>query len=363
MRIDRIETLVRDQIAVVRVMTDSGIEGIGQTAPYRAGITAQVLHDLVAPAFLGRDPWDVEALVDEVMRRQYKFAGGFLQRAVAGIDTALWDILGKDAGQPVMKLIGGRARETVPMYGSSMVRDTTAEEEVERLFGAIEKHGFGGVKLRIGDVMGRDVDAAPGRTEALIGMAREALGNGVDIAADANGGFSPARAVVVGRLLEQNQYSHFEEPCNFEDVEGTARVTRALEIPVAGGEQDSSLHQFHRMISSGVVDIVQPDIGYVGGISRARRVAVLAEAAGIPCTPHCANSSLLQVFTLHLAAAMPACTQRQEWSIEDTPWTAELYEPVLEVTDGDVHAPTTPGWGVQLTTQFVRSATVTISRS
>ena len=110
------------------------------------------------------------------------------------------------------------------------------------------------------------------------------------------------------------------------------------------------------MISGRAVDIVQPDVGYIGGISRARKVAVLAEAAGIPCTPHCANDSLLQVFSLHLAAAMPACTQYQEWSIETTPWTHGVYEPALRVVDGRVDAPTAPGWGVQLDPAFVREA-------
>lgn len=128
MKIERVETFVRDQVAVVRVRTDSGIDGIGQTAPYRAQISAQVLHDMVAPVFLGQDPWNVEALVDDVFRRYYKFTGGFLQRAVTGIETALWDILGKDSNQPVMNLIGGCQRPAVPVYGSSMVRHTSPKK-------------------------------------------------------------------------------------------------------------------------------------------------------------------------------------------------------------------------------------------
>ncbi|HIZ37237.1 MAG TPA: mandelate racemase/muconate lactonizing enzyme family protein [Candidatus Ruania gallistercoris] len=362
MKIDRIDTLVRGPIAVVRVRTACGIEGIGQTAPYQANISAQVLHQMVAPWVLGRDPWDVEALVDEILLRHYKFSGGFLQRAVAGIDTALWDVLGQATGQPVAKLIGGHRRATVPMYGSSMVRHTSPEEEVERLLGAVEKYGFEEVKLRVGEVMGADSDASPGRTERLIPAARAELGEHVAICADANGGYSPGRAIQIGRLLEQFDYSHFEEPCDFQDLDGTAYVCRALDIPVAGGEQDSSLPQFHRMLSQRAVDIVQPDIGYLGGISRARRVALMAEAAGVPCTPHCANDSLLQVFTLHLATAMPACTRRQEWSIEATGWTEGVYGPALEIADGEVSAPTRPGWGIELDPAFLRSATITTSR-
>jgi L-alanine-DL-glutamate epimerase-like enolase superfamily enzyme len=361
MKIERIETLLRGQLAIVRVTTDDGVVGIGQTAPYQAQISANVLHTMVAPLVLGRDPWDIEALVEECVRVHYKFPSSFLHRALAGVDTALWDVLGKATGQPVAKLIGGHARESVPMYASSMLRSTTPEEEAERLAGFVAEQGFRAVKIRVGEPMGRDTDATPGRTERIVPHVRDVLGDGVDILADANGGFSVGRAVRVGRMLEDQGYFHFEEPCPFPELEQTAQVAAALDIPVAGGEQDISLSQFQRMISGRVVDIVQPDIGYIGGISRARKVAVLAEAAGIPCTPHCANDSLLQVFTLHLAAAMPACTQYQEWSIERTPWTQGVYEPLLQVVDGAVPAPTAPGWGVTLDPAFEQAAEITVS--
>lgn len=343
--------------------TDEGIVGIGQTAPYQAGISAKVVHEMVAPFFLGRDPWDVEAIVDACLRAHYKFAGSFLHRAVAGVDTGVWDVLGQAAGVPVARLLGGFVRTSVPMYGSSMLRSTSAEEEAERLVAAVETHGFTGVKLRVGEVMGRDEDASPGRTGALVPLAREALGTDIALSADANGGCTPAAAVRLGRLLEEHDYFHFEEPCPFDDVEGTRRVADALDIPVAGGEQDWSLPKISEMLRRRTVDIIQPDIGYVGGMSRARKVAVLAETTSTPFTPHCANDSLLQVFTLHLAAAVPGCTQRQEWSIESTGWSEGIYGPMLRVVDGAVEVPTTPGWGVELDPQFVRTAELTTTRA
>lgn len=362
MRIDSIETLVRGPIAVVRVGTDDGVVGIGQTAPYEAALTAQVLHAMVAPGFLGRDPWDVERLVEDCLRRHYKFPSSFLHRALSGVDTALWDVLGKVTGRPVSKLLGGHARETVPMYASSMRRDISPEQEAERLAELAARQGFRAAKVRVGQAMGRDTDASPGRTERIIGHLREVLGDGFGLSADANGGFTAARAVRVGRMLEAHGYFHFEEPCPFPELEQTAQVTAALDIPVSGGEQDISLGRFQRMISGAVVDIVQPDIGYLGGISRARKVAVLAEVAGVPCTPHCANDSLLRVFTLHLATAMPACFQYQEWSIEDTPWTRDLYGPAPVIADGVVPAPVEPGWGIELAPEFVKAAESQVSR-
>ncbi|WP_255946295.1 mandelate racemase/muconate lactonizing enzyme family protein [Streptomyces odontomachi] len=356
MRIARIETLLRGPLAVVLVHTDDGLTGIGQTAPYEAAGSVEILHTMIAPHFLGRDPWDVEALVDACLRTHYKFPGSFVHRALAGVDTALWDILGKAVGRPVSKLLGGHARASVPMYASSMRRDIGPEAEAERLAQAVADHGFRAVKIRVGEAMGRDADAAPGRTERIVPHTRRVLGDAVEISADANGGFSVGRAIRVGRLLEEYGGFHFEEPCPFADLEQTAQVAAALDIPVSGGEQDYSLAQFHRMITGRAVDIVQPDIGYIGGVSRARKVAVLAEAAGIPCTPHCANDSLLQVFTLHLAAALPTCFQYQEWSIESTAWSRGVYAPMLEVIDGAVAAPTAPGWGVEVDPEFVRAA-------
>lgn len=363
MIIESIESFLRSPVMVVRVRTDDGLEGIGQAAPYEAGSTAHVLHALVAPFFLGRDPWDVEVLVDACLRQTYKFPSSFILRAIGGVDTALWDLLGKATGQPVYKLLGGRARDTVPMYASSMIRSISPGDEADRMQRLVTELGFRAVKIRIGEAMGRDVDATPGRTEEIIPRMREVLGDGVDISADANGGFSPARAIRVGRLLEERGYFHFEEPVPFPDVEQMIRVATALDIPISGGEQDTSIPQFQRLIASGAVDIIQPDVGYLGGVSRVRKVAVLAEAAGIPCTPHCANDSMLQVFSLHLSAALPACTQYQEWSIEHTAWSEGIYEPMLHVVDGDVALPTAPGWGVELVPGFVRHAYHAISKS
>lgn len=357
MKITRIETYLAPQQAVVRVLTDEGIEGIGQTSPYRADITVDVLHKMVAPFFLGKNPWDAERLGEECLRRLHKFPGTFVLRALCGIDTALWDVMGKCAGQPVYRLLGGADRREVPMYASSMARQTSPEEEVDRLERAVAERGFGCVKIKIGEMMGRDEDAIPGRTERLIPLMRERLGPDMHIHADGNGGYTPAKAIQVGRLLEEQKYFHFEEPCPFPQIENTAVVAAALDIPVAGGEQDYSLEQFHRMIAMRAVDIVQPDIGYIGGLSRARKVAMMAETVGMPCTPHCANQSLLQVFTLHLAAAMPACTQYQEWSIEDNQgWAKEIYEPALEVKGGAVSVSDKPGWGISISPSYFDKA-------
>jgi L-alanine-DL-glutamate epimerase-like enolase superfamily enzyme len=364
MQITQIETLLySDKVAVVRVGTASGDEGIGQTACHGADLTVALLHKLIAPVFLGQDPWDLQALVAQAMRENYKFNGTLKCRALCGVETAIWDLLGKLTGRPVYQLLGGAVRQRVPVYASSLSRKISPEHEAQRMHDLVQTRGFRCVKIKIGGRMSRDVDAAPGRTERIIPLMREALGHDVAISADANSSYTPATAIQVGRLLERHGYFHFEEPCPFDEPNNTRLVAQALDIPVAGGEQDYDLRAFKHMLDTGVVDIVQPDVGYVGGISRARRVAELAELAGAPCTPHCSNHSLLQVCTLHLAAAMPACFQYQEWRADDdVPWAEAIFEPALQVVDGHLTPFDKPGWGVSLQPEYRKQATAQLSR-
>src|SRR5690606_38898944 len=357
MKIERIESYRRDDhLLAVHVTTDDGVVGVGQASVFRAGITQRVLHDMVAPMFLGRDPWDLEAIVHATVREHYKFEGSFVTRALCGVDTAIWDILGKTAGVPVYRLLGGRLRDEIPVYASSIRRDISPEDESERLGTLISELGFTGVKIRIGREMGMSTDQWPGRTETLIRTVRETLGEDVIIHADANGGYDTADAIRIGRLLEEYNYGHFEEPTPYTETDSMAAIADALDIPVAAGEHDTSLDQIGRSIRRGAVAIIQPDIGYLGGVSRARKVAGMAEAQRIPCTPPCSSQSMIQVFTLHLAASAPAAYQLQEWSIESQRLFEGMYAPMPVVRNGVVQVGTAPGWGVELEKTFMERA-------
>lgn len=350
MAIQRIATFATPTVALVRVTADDGAQGWGQTAPYHADITAQVLHRQVAPHALGGEEEEIAALTDRVLAQEMKFPGSYICRALAGVETALWDLKGKREGKAVCALLGGPETPAPrAVYGSSMRRDISPEDEAERLLRLQETQGYRAFKIRVADRYGLDADAAPGRTEAILPQIRQRLGPEVTLLADANSGYTPARAIQVGRLLEAYGYAHFEEPCPYPELEWTAQVAAALTIPVAGGEQDTDLAQFRRMLQMDAVDIVQPDICYVGGIERARRVAAMAAARGKPCTPHAANRSLVTVFTMHLLAALPNAGPFLEFSIEPAPWVEALFEPALRAEEGAVAFPDHgPGWGVTI---------------
>ncbi|MCX7016884.1 MAG: mandelate racemase/muconate lactonizing enzyme family protein [Candidatus Sumerlaeota bacterium] len=352
MKIQRIETFTHSQAAIVKVTTDDGAEGIGQTSPFMAEITTVVLHRQVAPVYLGQNPLDVEGLVDRCRDRLHKFPGTYICRAMAGIDTALWDLRGKLEGKSVCELLGGKPRP-FPVYGSSMRRDIQPEAEAERLVRLIDSHGYRAFKIRVGKVCGNDEDQWPGRTEALVPTVRKAIGDETVLLVDANSCYTPKRAIEVGRILEDNNVGHFEEPCPYWEIEWTAEVARTLSVPVAGGEQDCWLPTWRRILELRAVDIAQPDVCYLGGLTRTLRVAKMAREAGIPVVPHSSNRSMVTVFTLHMMGAIPNAGPHVEFSIEAPGWIDGLFAEPLEARDGKVQIPEGPGWGVTINPKWL----------
>ena len=271
----------------------------------------------------------------------------------------MWDLRGKLEGKSVCELLGGRPGR-LRAYGSSMKRDITPEDEAKRLVGLRDEQGFDAFKFRVGAECGRDVDHWPGRTEAIVPTVCAALGDRVDKLVDANSGFSPTRAIEVGRMLEANGVGHFEEPCPYWELEQTREVRAALDLDVTGGEQDCSMPVWRRMIEMRAVDVVQPDVCYVGGLTRTLRVAEMARAAGLPCTPHCANLSMVTLFTMDLLRAIPNAGKYLEFSIEGPdyyPWQEGLFaESPYAIDGGQVTLPDAPGWGVEISPKWLARA-------
>lgn len=349
-RLTRIETFTTEMIGFVRIEDAEGGAGWGQVSTYQSDITCAVLHRQVAPHVLGRDFPDLDAMADHVFRTEHKFPGSYLKRAVAGIDTALWDLRGRRAGLPVVALLGGRPGR-LRAYASSMRRDITPEAEAARFLRLRDAQGFDAFKFRIGAEYGRDRDEWPGRTEAIVPAIRRALGPEAHLLVDANSAFSPARAIEVGRMLEAEGVEHYEEPCLYWELDETKQVADALDIPVTGGEQDCEMPVWREMIRRRVVDVVQPDILYVGGIHRAAEVARMAAAAGMKVTPHSANLGLVTLFTMHWLKALPNAGPHLEFSIEGPdyyPWQYGLFrEDPYRVEGGHVTVGDAPGWGVE----------------
>ena len=366
MKIKRIETFCNPFVGFVRVTADDGAQGWGQVSAYHADITVQVLHRQVAPWSIGQDALDIERLMDIIPEREHKFPGSHLYRAMCGLDTALWDLRGKLEGKPVCELLGGKARP-LRAYASSIKRDITPKDELRRLPALRDKFGFDAFKFRIGAEYGHDVDEWPGRTEEIVPAMRKAMGDGVDLLVDANSCYSPKRAIEVGHMLEDNGICHFEEPCPYWELEQTREVREALSLDVTGGEQDCYLPLWKHMVEMHAVDIVQPDVCYLGGMARSMEVAKMAHAAGLPCTPHSANLSMVTLFTMHLLCAIPNPGKYLEFSIEGPdyyPWQEGLFvRSPYQVRDGHVAISPEPGWGVEVHPEWLQRASYQVSEA
>jgi L-alanine-DL-glutamate epimerase-like enolase superfamily enzyme len=359
MKIKKLETFCNEFVGFVRVTSDDGSEGWGQVSTYNADITCAIFHRQVARWALGAGALDIDYLVDTIPEREHKFPGSYLMRALTGLDTALWDLRGKLEGKSVCALLGGRPRP-FPVYASSMKRgEITPEDEAKRFVKLRDESGYSAFKFRVGKECGHDEDEWPGRTEAIVPMIREALGPDARLLVDANSCYTPKKAIAIGHMLEDHGICHFEEPCPYWEYGWTKEVADALALDVTGGEQDCELALWRLVVDTRAVDVVQPDICYVGGLTRALKVADMAKLAGIKVTPHSANLSLVTVFTLHMMGAIENAGPYVEFSIEGAdyyPWQDRLFTPALVARDGKVQIPEGPGWGIEINPAWLDKA-------
>lgn len=351
-------------MTLVEVVTDAGLSGYGE-AKAQVG-SASDNHALVAlvteelrPVLVGRDPRQISALWEEMYngtRAHYALSRGrgfpVLGRrgltisAISGIDMALWDILGKSLHIPVYQLLGGKCREHLPAYASGGWAGVDGIGV--QLQSYIDRGGFRAVKMRVG-VMDGDVDTSAARVQA----ARAALGPEIAIMVDAHGTFSVREAQRFARKVEACDLAWFEEPVNADDKAGQAQVRGSTDIPIASGESEFTRFDFRDLITLGAVDIVQPDLAIMGGITEGMRLAALASAFQLTVAPHLWGSALLFASGLQLAAATPNCTIL-EYSLGFNPLLHELgLEPPV-VRAGRLYIPDRPGLGVTLNQEFVQ---------
>ncbi len=346
---------------LVRVRSADGAEGIAVPNCMHMIHTYPIFLNRVAPFFKGKDARQLEPLLWELYRHDdnYKYQGLALWVCVAAAEFAVLDLLGKVAGKSVGDLLGGTRRREIAVYRASGVRGNSPEEEVAYLKQIVAESGAKALKFRLGGRMNKNVDSLPGRTERLIPMVREAFGPGMTLYADSNSSYDVPNAIRVGRLMEEHGYAFYEEPCEFDHLGETKAVADALEIPVAGGEQEFSEDRFRWTIANRALDIVQPDLHYHGGFIRSMRVARMAHEAGMLCTPHMSGSGLGYLDAAIFASIIPNPVPFTEYKgSADIPVTSETS--TLKVEGGMVKVPSGPGFGVAIDPAFVReSARVT----
>jgi L-alanine-DL-glutamate epimerase-like enolase superfamily enzyme len=347
MKIVQVESfLLARQYIIVRVTTDEGIVGYGECSPMNGPAIKSMVDNALTPLIIGADPFDVEALRKLMLTRCYKLGPmGALNNAIAGIDIALWDIIGKAVGQPVYRMIGGEVRKKVELYASFMRRDLTPVEEAKRAAHFVEQ-GFRAIKIHSATPW--MYDTGFDQTLKTVKEIRAAVGDDIMLMVDPNNAYTPHRAIQIGRQLEEFGVFHFEEPVAAYDYPGLAEVAQALDIPIAAGEQEYTVWQFRALITEGKVDILQPDVVKSGGITETKKIIQLGEAFNKPVTMHQTQPTIGQIATVHLAAASPMCLYPQEYNIEPHPLRERLLTSPLEIKDGFIEVPDKPGLGIEI---------------
>ena len=271
----------------LRVRGAGGEEGIAPCSE-RAEYLHLLLRQKIIPYILGKDARDLEKLFLDafVSDINYKIQGLAWWCCIAWVESAILDMLAKTAGVHVMDLLGGKKRDEIALYVASGNRHTTPEEEVDILQKRVDQLGVKAIKFKLGGRMSKNADSMAGRSEGLLRLARKHFGDDMIIHSDGNGSFDAEKAIEVGRIVESINGYFYEEPCPFDDLWDLKTTADALDIPLAFGEQETSLRRFAWIIENDAAQVLQPDLQYTGGFVQCIKIARMARAAGKVVTPH-----------------------------------------------------------------------------
>ncbi|AHM60259.1 mandelate racemase [Flammeovirgaceae bacterium 311] len=325
--------------------SEDGERGITM-ANFRMPNLLSLLHGLVIPNFIGKDARDIETLLDEVFVKNsnYKYGGMSFWNCVGHVEISIFDLLGKVANKPVNQLLGKVLRDEVPVYLSSLTRETTPQEEVANLAKRLEVTGVKAVKFKVGGRMSNPPEMHK-RSVELIPLIRKTLGDNITLYADANGSYTVKEGIEIGKMLQDQNVAIFEEPCFFEQYENNKAVADALSMKVAGGEQDTSFPRFEWIIKNKGLDVLQPDLYYNGGFIRCLRVAQLAAQHGLEVAPHSPKTDPLAAAMLHFTSVIPNLVGYQEVAGYKDPGS-DYYTPPFNYFGGSLKVPEGPGLGV-----------------
>lgn len=333
---------IKADCAIVVIHTDEGLTGIGEAGAYGWPRMIESWVDWLAPTLIGRDPADLGIVPhpDQGTIRPYDCA-------VAGIDCALWDLRGKIAGKRVAELLTARPLDRVRVYASSGCRydwRDRPEQLIEEALGYIAD-GFTAYKFRIGTEWEWDGVT----TDRFLGLVRDlasAVDGRMELMLDGNQRLTEEQALTIARELDRLGFTWFEEPIPQGDIAGYVRLNRAVDLPITGGEQFTSLQQFRPYIERGAYAIVQPDAG-ICGITESFAIAEMADRYGLDCCPHSWHNGLMAMANGHLVAALPKPRVLEVCQIQGPLQWAILADPPTLV-DGHLALPAAPGLGVSL---------------
>jgi len=338
----------RTNFVFVKLYTDEGIDGVGEaTLEWKTKTVVAALEELER-LLIGRDPFAVDAIIEQLHRDSYWRTGAVFRTALGAVEAALLDIKGKALGVPVFELLGGKFREKVACYANHWFfgAETTdqyaenARRAVAMGYKALKWDPFEAADLEMNRTQRR-------RTIAIVEAVRDAVGPDIDLMLDVHGRLNVPTAIAMCRELGRFDLTWIEEPTPPENIDALAEVRAKSPVPIAAGERWYEPGRFLEALGKRAVDILQPDVSHAGGLSETKRIAHLAHTHLIPVAPHNPVGPVMNAMTLHVAVAIPNFFVFETVSM-DVPWRKELVRETLRFEDGHLLAPTAPGLGVEL---------------
>jgi len=366
--IDSLELLRDRDNTICRVRSKDGAEGISIGHPFISKSSYPMFVHNLHDHFAGKDARDLDLLIYNAVELNIKRQGIPLCVQIATIEFAILDMLGNIANKPAGQLLGDLLNPKVDIYLGTRLPQLRAMEPEESL-ALVEQDWIEtkakAIKIRAGrgDNLASDIDNAPGRTEKLIRMAREKFGDDMVLMIDGNGSYSVKEAVRIGKILEEYNYAFYEEPVPWDWYEEQKQVEQALDIPMAGGEEEFGVHGFRYLIGNEVFQILQPDLFYNGGMTRTMQVARMAEAAGLKITPHISGGGLGYVYMLQMVSVCPAAYDYHEFKMFHTRDANGTTVPVeskaepFESVEGVITVPMGAGLGVNIDPDYINTHT------
>jgi L-alanine-DL-glutamate epimerase-like enolase superfamily enzyme len=354
--IDTLELLRYKNSFLCRVRSKDGAVGISVGNNDQMKSLYPILTTRLQPFFPGKDARNLEQIIEEVYVYQsnYKMQSLALWVPLATIEFAILDMLGQISGKSMGQMIGEIHSSKIAVYQANGERGITAEQTIEHLKKEVAESKAKALKFKIGGRMSNNFEEPKGRSEKLIPMVRKTFGDKMAVYADSNGSYTTDEAIRIGKILEEYKIDFYEEPVPFDWYEETKEVAEALKIPIAGGEQEPSLHMFRWLIANDALQIVQPDMFYFGGMVRSVKVARMADLFGKKCTPHISGSGVGYLYMMHFVSAIPNGGPYHEFKgfNNEMPFTCKTSS--LSSDDGVVTVPTGPGLGIEIDPEYIK---------
>ena len=343
-----------------RVRSTDGAEGIS-VGHAELSVLYPIFLRKLEHFFIGQDARKLDLILEKVYIYGFNFRYNGLSLGIplATIEFAILDMLGRIANKPMGQLIGEIHNTDVSVYMATEFREKPLEEHLELIKETVAEYDVHAVKIKIGYQYSGTTDlnyTGPiGKTEKLIPLVRKTFGNDFSLYADSNGYYTANEAIRVGKILEEYNYSYFEEPVMYDHFDDIKQVADALTIPIANGEQEQSFVHFRWLLAHDGIDIVQPDNYYFGGFIRSMKVARMADAFGKTCVPHMSGGGGLGfLYDIHFVSAVPNAGPHHETHGVKTNVPFECPTSSLKVVNGKIKVPTGPGLGINIDPEFIK---------